>query len=59
MSIVSRLKARQGELFAPPAPELELPEESYQRILRLLARMMNEHLRKSFHPSSEVEARDE
>ncbi len=59
MSIVSRLKIRQGELFAPPAPRLDLPEEAYQRMLRLLARMMNEHLRKGFHPSSEVEECDE
>jgi hypothetical protein len=59
MSVVSRLKVRQGELFAPPAPQLELPQETYQRMLRLLARMMNEHLRKGFHPSSEVGACDE
>jgi hypothetical protein len=28
-------------------------------MLRLLARMMNEHLRKGFHPRSKVEACDE
>ena len=59
MSMVSRLKIRQGELFAPPAPRLDLPEEAYQRMLRLLARMMNEHIQKNVRPSAQVEVADE
>jgi hypothetical protein len=59
MSIVSRLRSRQDELFAPPAPQLQLPEEAYQRVLRLMARMMNEHLCKDVHPRAEGEVCDE
>jgi len=59
MSILSRLKVRQGELFAPPAPQLQLTEEAYQRMLRLLARMLNEHLGRKVHPGAKEETCDE
>jgi hypothetical protein len=59
MSILSRLKVRQGELFTPPVPQLQLTEEAYQRMLRLLARMLNEHLGRKVHPSAKGESCDE
>jgi len=34
---------RQGELFSPPAKLPELPTEVRQKMVRLLARMLNEH----------------
>jgi hypothetical protein len=37
-------KARQGELFSPPAKLPELPAEVRQKMVRLLARMLNECL---------------
>jgi hypothetical protein len=34
----------QGELFSPPAKLPELPAAAHQKMVRLLARMLNEHL---------------
>jgi hypothetical protein len=36
-------KTRQGELFSVPAKLPELPAEVRQKMLRLLAKMLNEH----------------
>jgi hypothetical protein len=36
-------RPRQGELFSLPAKLPELPAEVRQKIIRLLARMLNEH----------------
>ena len=44
MRITSWSRPRQGELF-PPAEKLpQLPADVQQRMVRLLARMLNEHL---------------
>jgi hypothetical protein len=59
MPITSRFRARQGELFSPPAQLPQLPPEAYQRMVRLLARMMNEHLQKDPHTNAQVEVGDE
>ena len=37
-------RGNQGELFSPPAKLPELPAEVQQKMTRLLARMLNEHL---------------
>ena len=37
-------RTRQGELFSPPAKLPELPAEVRQKMVRLLARMLNEYL---------------
>ena len=39
-----RSRANQGELFSPPAKLPQLPAEAHQKMVRLLARMLNEHL---------------
>lgn len=39
-----RSRANQGELFSPPAKLPQLPSEAHQKMVRLLARMINEHL---------------
>jgi hypothetical protein len=57
--LMSMVNARQGKLFTPPVPQPQLPQEAYQRILRLLARMMNEHIQKNVRPSAQVEVADE
>jgi hypothetical protein len=36
-------RPRQGELFSPPAKLPELPTDVRQKMVRLLARMLNEH----------------
>jgi hypothetical protein len=36
-------RTRQGELFSPPAKLPQLPTEVRQKMVRLLARMLNEH----------------
>ena len=36
-------RLRQGELFSPPAKLPELPTDVRQKMVRLLARMLNEH----------------
>lgn len=56
---MSMVNARQGKLFTPPAPQPQLPQEAYQRMLRLLARMMNEHIQKNVRPSAQAEVADE
>lgn len=38
-------RTRQAELFSPPVKLPELPAEVRQKMARLLARMLNEHLR--------------
>ena len=53
-----RFRASQGELFSPPAKPPELTPEVQQRMTRLLARMLNEHL--LYRPSpTRVEVGDE
>ena len=42
-------RPRQGELFSLPAKLLELPTDVRQKMVRLLARMLNEHW---FHRSA-------
>jgi hypothetical protein len=59
MPITSRFRARQGELFTPPVPQLKLPQEAFQRMLQLLARMMNEHLEKDLRRRTQAEVGDE
>jgi hypothetical protein len=59
MSITSRFRARQGELFAPTIPQPQVPQEAYQRMLHLLARMMNEHLEKDLRSRTQAEVGDE
>jgi hypothetical protein len=38
---------RQGELFSPPAKLPELPAEVWQKMVRLLARMLKEYLHRT------------
>jgi hypothetical protein len=45
---------RQGQLFAPPAKLPQLPAEVQQRMVRLLARMLNEHLNRQLRLQAEV-----
>jgi hypothetical protein len=59
MPITSRFRTSQGELFSPPAQLPQLPPEAYQRMVRLLARMMNEHLQKGPRPNAQAEVGDE
>jgi hypothetical protein len=59
MPIISRFRAQQGELFLPPVPQPKLPQEAYQRMLRLLARMLNEHLEKDLRLRTQSEVGDE
>jgi len=59
MPITFRFRAHQGDLFTPPLPQPKLPQEAYQRMLRLLARMMNEHLQKDLRRSGQGEVGDE
>jgi hypothetical protein len=40
-------RSRQGKLFSPPAKLPELPAEVRQKMIRLLARMLKEHLQHS------------
>ena len=46
-------------LFAPTMPQPQVPQEAYQRMLRLLTRMMNEHLEKDLGPRALTEVGDE
>ena len=56
----SRCRARQGELFASPAKLPQLPQEAQGKMVRLLARMLNEYLLKQSSSSSgQPEAGDE
>lgn len=41
-------QTRQGELFSLPAKLSELPAEERQKMLRLLAKMLNEHWLRRF-----------
>ena len=50
MHMPSRFRVHQGELFVPPAKLPQLPPEAHRKMVRLLARMLNEHLGK--HPCS-------
>jgi hypothetical protein len=59
MSMTPRFRAIQGELFSPPVELPQLPPEAYQRMVRLLARMMNEHLQKASRANALGEAGDE
>jgi hypothetical protein len=46
MPTTFRFRVQQGELFLAPPPQPKLSQDAYQRMLRLLARLMNEHLKK-------------
>jgi hypothetical protein len=59
MPTTFRFKIQQGELFLPPPPQLKLSQDAYQRMLRLLARMMNEHLNKDLRTHAQPEFSDE
>lgn len=55
MPITPRFRTRQGELFSPPE---QLPTEAHQRMVRLLARMMNGHLQKGHRRNLQAEVGD-
>ena len=56
----SRSGVRQGELFTPPAKLPQLPQEAQGKMVRLLARMLNEYLlNQSSSRSGQPEAGDE
>lgn len=59
MPTTFRFRAQQGELFLPPPPQPKLSQDAYQRMLRLLARMMNEHLNKDLCTHAQPEVSDE
>jgi hypothetical protein len=59
MSMTSRFRAIQGELFSPPVELPQLPPEAYQRMVRLLARMMNGHLQRASRANAQGEVGDE
>jgi hypothetical protein len=40
-------------------PQPQVPQEAYQRMLHLLARMMNEHLEKDLRSRTQAEVGDE
>ena len=52
-----RCRPNQGELFCPLAKLPQLPPETHQKMLRLLARMLNEHLLRRPSPTG-VEVSD-
>ncbi len=54
MSMTPQFRAIQGELFSPPVELPQLPPKAYQRMVRLLARMMSDHLQKASHAKGEV-----
>ena len=47
-------RPRQGELFSPPAKLPQLPADVQQRMVRLLARMLNEHLNRQLRLRAEA-----
>ena len=47
-------RRRQGELFSPPAQLPQLPADVQQRMVRLLARMLNEHLNRQLRLQAEA-----
>ena len=47
-------RPHQGELFSPPAKLPQLPADVEQRIVRLLARMLNEHLSRQLRLQAEA-----
>jgi hypothetical protein len=49
----------QGELFSPPAKLPQLPPEAHQKMVRLMARMLNEHLQKDSRASAQAEVGDQ
>ena len=59
MLITFRFRAQQGQLFTSPQPQPKLPPEAHQRMLRLLARMMNEHIEKNLCSKAQPEVSDE
>ena len=59
MSMTPRFRAVQCELFSFPVELPQLPPEAYQRMVRLLARMMNEHLQKASRANALGEVGDE
>jgi len=59
MSTSRAFRVSQGDLFSPPAKLPQLPPEAHQRMVRLLARMMNEHLGKHPHTVGQAEVGDE
>lgn len=53
-----RSRPNQGELFSPPAKLPQLPPDTHQKMVRLLARMLNQHLLRR-PPASRMEADNE
>jgi hypothetical protein len=49
----------QGELFSPPAKLPQLPPDAHRKMVRLMARMLNEHLQKDSRASAQAEVGDE
>jgi hypothetical protein len=47
-------RPRQGELFSPPAKLPQLPADVQQSMVRLLARMLNEHLDRQLRLQAEA-----
>lgn len=54
MHTLSWSHPRQGELFSPPAQLPQLPADVQQRMVRLLARMLNEHLNRQSRVQAEA-----
>ena len=52
-------RPRQGELFSPPAKLPQLPADVQQLMVRLLARMLNEHAERPLASLLTQEASDE
>jgi hypothetical protein len=59
MSIRTRFRSRQGELFSPPEQLPQVSPEAYQRMVLLLARMISEHRQKDSHANAEAAVGDE
>lgn len=54
MRKLSWSRPRQGELFSPPVKLPQLPADVQQGMVRLLARMLNEHLDRQLHSQAAV-----
>jgi hypothetical protein len=52
MHMPSGWKISQRELFSPPTKLPQLPAEAHQKMVRLLARMLNEHLLRRPSPAT-------
>ena len=52
--VAGRREPAKGELFSPPTKLPQLSPEVQQRMVRLLARMLNEHLNRQLRFQAEV-----